>query len=63
MPSLTPTRWAVQCDEDCGHVFLTKEEYDAQAAKSGRTWICPKCGGFAYWDDKNYEKALKENKV
>jgi uncharacterized protein with PIN domain len=55
MASLTPTKYAIKCD-DCGKVYLTQEEYNYQMSRPNRTWICPKCGGFdAYWDDDNYE--------
>lgn len=42
----------------CGQVFLTKHEYDRQMSSPDSLWFCPKCGGYAWFDDDNYERHL-----
>lgn len=46
-----PTDYAVMCDEGCGLVFLTEQQYIHQMERPDSLWRCPKCGGGAEWDD------------
>lgn len=56
-----PTPWAVYCkpifkeDSSCGLQFLSKGDYEYQMARPNQGWICPKCQGYAMWDDECQE--------
>lgn len=52
------TAYAVICEEECGLVYLTKEEYRLQMNAANRTWRCQICRSGAYWSDDNYESFL-----
>lgn len=43
-------------DEPCGRVPLTGEEYDRQMSRPDTTWVCPKCGGYAWFDNEAHER-------
>lgn len=45
------TLYAIICDEQCGTICLTKEQYIQQLKKPDHGWYCPRCGGSANWDD------------
>jgi predicted RNA-binding Zn-ribbon protein involved in translation (DUF1610 family) len=45
------TPYAVICEEKCGTVCLSEEEHSRQLGKPDHGWVCPKCGGYATWDD------------
>ncbi len=45
------TPHAVVCDDRCGVVCLTSQEYERQLARPNQGWTCPSCGGRADWDD------------
>lgn len=43
-------------NESCGQVPLTEEEFDRQLSRPDTPWVCPKCGGGAWFDDEAYER-------
>lgn len=51
--------YGVICEDTCGHQGLSEKEYDRQMSKPDQTWICPRCRGFAYWDDDRYDAKSK----
>jgi hypothetical protein len=52
------SRYGVICDDECGKQGLSKAEYDRQMNRPN-TWICPRCRGFAFWDDDRLEDETK----
>lgn len=65
--SSKPTPWGVHCTgahelgPPCNGgkiIYLTRGEYNKQMNNPDALWKCPYCGYAAYWDDKNYEKAM-----
>lgn len=40
----------------CGPVDLTLEDYERQMDRPNRTWVCPRCGGDAEFDDARFEQ-------
>lgn len=42
----------------CGPVDITEAEYDRQMDRPDSSWVCPKCGGFAGFDDERFEELM-----
>lgn len=56
------TPFAVLCDYH-GQQFLTEEQYSHQLNRPDSLWMCPRCGDFAYWDDDEYDSAIKSGEL
>ena len=56
------TPYAVQCQGmgQCGKVYLSALEYEAQMDRPDYGWRCPICRDDAAWDDDNYEAYYEE---
>jgi hypothetical protein len=66
--SPTPTPYAVSCYGSCigpeenepRRIYMTEKAYLQQMRSSSSQWCCPRCGGRATFDDRNFERRLEE---
>lgn len=40
----------------CGNVDIDEREYEHQMDYPNRGWCCPRCGGYADFDDTRFEE-------